>query len=408
MAEPRPGAPRSPETAQPNEFQALSTDALFSLAETINLADPRIPTLRAAVHERVKQLNHETAEAQIKLDLIEADLFGIPKELTPEQQMQLAAKIEIHGDPYQGNLLTAKELMDAGLGPRHEVRVSDKLTMALSAPYDLGSGRVAIVGYVPDGDRTIVRTYYLSNSHGVWKYLPHYTVNTSGEINWFGKGYSQASIALPHTLQRAIATLNETAPPIPVKDPKRVFAGTARPTPGSYPNPKSNITYVREVGFNAQPLPGRFAKPLAEQTKRDPLILPSTIRFERQEDQPHYGRAIYSYQQPSNLYGPITIEVIPSNNAELLYHVARDARNRVWIANVENRSAITSLGVRTSYVDAGNLTTPAFDYNTEVGDYGNQDLRSGYYIDTFKNYLSKIPIIQEYYRRRHLQPPTTI
>jgi hypothetical protein len=77
--------------------------------------------------------------------------------------------------------------------------------------------------------------------------------------------------------------------------------------------------------------------------------------------------------------------------------ICRDAYNRVWVGGVESvNSAYTSTGLKKFWIDAGDLTTPAYEYPSEAGHYNNPVLRKGHYQDMFLNYHSKIPIIKEY------------
>ena len=83
----------------------------------------------------------------------------------------------------------------------------------------------------------------------------------------------------------------------------------------------------------------------------------------------------------------------------------RDKVGRVWVGGVESEGEIRTTGLRDQWVSAPFLTTPAFEYASMSEGYGNPKLRSeeyGEYIDMFENYLSKIPIIQEYLTRRGL------
>jgi hypothetical protein len=64
------------------------------------------------------------------------------------------------------------------------------------------------------------------------------------------------------------------------------------------------------------------------------------------------------------------------------------------------------MGVRKKWVKGENLTTPAYEYFTQDGGYGNTSKTNGRYVDMFKNYLSKVPVIQEYCKSRNIPIPT--
>jgi hypothetical protein len=83
----------------------------------------------------------------------------------------------------------------------------------------------------------------------------------------------------------------------------------------------------------------------------------------------------------------------------------RDKKNRVWIGGIENDSKTGSTGLKETWVNGGDLTTPALEYVGQTDGYGNLKMSSGEYVDMFTNYLSKIPIIIEYCRSRIIPLP---
>jgi hypothetical protein len=87
----------------------------------------------------------------------------------------------------------------------------------------------------------------------------------------------------------------------------------------------------------------------------------------------------------------------------------RDATGRVWIGSIEDNSEIQSTGLKKSWIEGGDLTTPAFEYKyketDQTGGYGNDKIRNGPYIDMYENYLKKIPVIQEYLKASAARRP---
>ena len=67
---------------------------------------------------------------------------------------------------------------------------------------------------------------------------------------------------------------------------------------------------------------------------------------------------------------------------------------------VENTAGnLTSTGINKPWILAGDLVTPAYEYEALSNNYGDTNDRKGPYVDMFNNYLSKIKVIQEYLLR---------
>lgn len=321
-------------------------------------------------------------------------------EISLLESQAILDRVEIRGSGFRGQELRKQDLLTEGLGPKYKIDISGKDVWVSSSAYELGSGRDAVVAYVQKNERYITRAYYRSNSQGVWRYLPAYHEN-DGQINWYSKGYGEASITLPIEAQQALAELTKSQTEIKTPpEPERIFAGMSR-------NRDYTVSYRDEVNSMPDRLKGNFY-PQKVETK----IPPEQVKFQDPGQAPDFSKQLASWEQQTALYGKISVEAYGSKNDQLKFMFCRDSRGRAWIGGIEDDSPVTSTGLRQGWVDGGDLTTPAFEYHTpeanQTGGYGNDQLTEGHYSDMYENYLSKIPIIKEYQQLKGQTPEISI
>ncbi len=329
------------------------------------------------------------------------------EEISQEESEKIFKKVEIHGDEFHGKRLTAQILRENNLLPKYKVNMDGKEIYFTSSPYKLSRSRMAVVGYVKQGEDFIARSYYTSGSQGVWRYLPTYIPDYfEDEMYHYGKGYNEESIGLPVQAQVALAEISKDGMPIlEVANPNLIFAGTARNTDKLYEG-----TYVIEV--NKKPVKlGNFSIPKDKRKIDHEKISPEKINLLHSQA-PNFdpSKVMYTWSQSSKTYeGDVQMEAIPSNDGTLTYTFCRDKHNRVWIGNIENNSEIQSTGIRQTWVNPEDLGVPAYEYKTkdadQTGGYGNEKLRNGSYVDMFENYLSQIKVIRNYCESRGIPLP---
>ena len=304
------------------------------------------------------------------------------KEISSSESQTVLRKTEIHGDEFNGIKLTAEILRRNNLYPRYMIE-TEGVKIYFSQLYRMSS-RLAVVVYVDTGNGIVVaRTYYQSSSQAMWRYLPGYLMR-DGSIGWYDKGHSEDSLNAPYIIQMALSTLSR-GQILEVDNPSLIFAGTARDI-----YTQEERTYVGEIEKEPTKLKGNFYA--GEDMKNNP----NQVVFYDKADEPDYNNLLVSFTMPSKAYGEITVEVYASKNRKYKFMLCKDSKDRVWIGGVENGSNITSMGIRENWVYGGDLSTPAFEYYSQDFGYGNDELRQGRYVDMFKNYISKIPIIAEY------------
>jgi hypothetical protein len=311
------------------------------------------------------------------------------KEVDEKASKELLKKVEIHAEEFNGHSLTREVLEAEGLMPKHRLELGN-VTAYFSDPYDLKKGRVAVVGYIAFKGKIVARSYYRSNSQGMWRYLPRYLPDDYSGIRWYDKGHGEESITLPAVIQRGLAEISlPDSPVVKTKDPQLIFAGTARKL---YSEKNAGNTYVLEVHQEPLKLAGNFYAP------RDEKIAPDDLRFFNPRQSPDFTVPIMSWKQNTSIYGMIEVEAYSSKDGELKYLFCSDAEGRTWIGGIEKESEIQSTGLYTEWINPGDMGTPGFEYGSQTGGYGDPNIKrgDGAYEDMFRNYLRRTPIIQEY------------
>lgn len=321
-------------------------------------------------------------------------------ELSETEAKTILDSTEIHGDPVKENVnqassLAVDTLRQSGLEPKYLAKIGDA-KIAFSKKYE-GISRMAIVAYVEDGDRHVARTFYLSNSHGIWKCLPNYSAfyDEADEYGLhYGKGFSENSIDLPLVAQDKIFEFGNNDPiAIDPKKARTIFLGTAR---------RSEMTMKDTYNLSTMPVPMRVEGNFyPEKDRKEPFkkVPPEELVFNDKRQGPNFEDKRKSWIAETKIYGKVEFTLYGSHDKKILYLFCRDEKNRAWIGGIENGSPIQTTGVRMQWVDGGDLLTPAYEYSQQTGGYGDSDNRPAgqrNYVDMFTNYLSKVPVIQEY------------
>ncbi len=305
-------------------------------------------------------------------------------------------KVEIHGHPFNDQELSIADLELAGLAPVYDIKMPGA-EIKVSKPYRLSEKRIAVTAYVKENDEYVARSYYRSNSAGLWRYLPGYLPSEGGGINWYDKAMSEEAITVPSEVQQALAHLSkEEADILTIDNPNFYFAGTARNLYEAAVN-KENRTIVLEVQGESDTVPGldnRYKEGLAD---------PETVDINDVAFKPNFENKVATWSQASNVYtspgqkkGNVEVELFESNNGQLRYMFCKDELGRAWLAAIETTGPVKSTGLREKWIRGGDITTPAYEYDSQADKYGNDALRNGHYVDMFENYVSKLPLVKEY------------
>lgn len=262
----------------------------------------------------------------------------------------------------------------------HKVIKLDSVKFHISRPISAPFRKNSFFTVVVEHDGAFkVRTFFLSRSQGVWRMLKGYKFKTrddgSEKPTWNDKGYNEHSLLIPLKLQKVLFELT-IEEPLEIANSISLFYGTA-PLSGdkNYYEEyiKPNGTELDFVNYEST-------------TPEDLTISDYRPKLE----------AIDQWNTKNSLYGNLNYKLVQFEDKQLLLIGTDD--NRYFIGGFEGTiSAITPIGIREQWIDAGKLTTPLFEYKNEQVDhthsYGNEDIRSGNYVDMYKNYLSKISFL---------------
>jgi len=293
----------------------------------------------------------------------------------------------VQGSPFKGQLLTPEILKKSNLQPKYRMSISGMERALFSPAYNIGHGRIAVAAYVKKEEKYIAASYYLSNSHGIWRCLDGYFMVENKIISYGTKG-RQDSMNLALVFQKALSEITKNGTPImnihhyPCEF---IFTGT---TYNALLQLSSRYKKTKTQQKNSPDLPQKLSGNFyAGRGKRIP---PEAIKFYNHNQAPDFSKIITCWEAANKVYGKIVYEAFLSGNGQFIYTFCRDEKNRTWLAGIENHSKIQPTGTRGIWVDGGDLTTPAYEYDIKAGVYGNAQLRWGSYIDMSKNYLSKI------------------
>ena len=327
-----------------------------------------------------------------------------------EESMEMLKTSECEGDPVPtregGWKLTPDALLNANLEPRFKVEI-DGTEIGLSGTFDIGGGRDAAIGYVkcPDG-KIMQRSYYRSNSQGVWRLLPDYVLSFHPRDKWYSKGYSEEMMIVPSKMQAALCAITEQGPTDTGGiNGEQLFFGTAK----HYSSKdewgaacragKLRSSVYKEVSPRASmALDGRGA---ISSNKRQPEKLRMVGGYLAQ---PNFDDETRQFTTPTGVYGEMTVDCVRSADKKLMYlfnHATVEypdgqSEKVVWLGGIETDSPITSGGIRRDWVAAGDIATPPLEYASQDGGFGDKTKRFGSYVSMWRGYVSKIPLIRRY------------
>lgn len=327
--------------------------------------------------------------------------------LPPDRREQVLALSAIDGDPWRQNgqdyPLTTNSLLSAGLYPQYQI-ILDSRPIYLSAVFAAGSSTAspaiantaAAIAYVSTENSLKVRSFYRDKQTGLWCYLPDYIRTLDGNgVELFGQGYHERSVILPIPLQATLSTLEQSPISIAMTNPDYLFAGTAK-------------AYDSQPAYNAAKSAGQLRGDFYHEVSRDPvnpdakLIAPGHRKIAPQllstpaQLAPDFYLPIAYYNTYTTLTAHTFASAYPSTDQTCNWLFLKDERSRAWVAQIEFLSPLTSTGCRHDWLAATDIETPLYEYSRLADDYGNTtDIRGGR-IGMWDNYLSEVPLIQQF------------
>ncbi len=323
--------------------------------------------------------------------------------LTSERSAELMGRAVIDGDPWQGGglerHLSTHALTLAKLVPLFTLRV-DGMEICLSDIFQLPAGRAAVMAYIPAYDGVKIRTYYRTNAQGFWRYLPDYTRRADGKIDFYCIGYGEESVTVPMEVQAVLAQI-EAMRGVRVlpstTDSEFLAAGTA-------------FAYDTRQDYQMQWSYGRMRGDYYQEVSAEPVNHDFDIHGSNQKKAPYtlsidYNRSpnfethTIRFEIETADAGRVVVDGFKSYDGQYNWLFCRDSKNRAWVGQVEAISPMTSMGIRRDWIALGDFMTPLYEHTSQAGIYGDRNDTKGARQCMWSNYLSNIPLIQEYLRR---------
>lgn len=321
---------------------------------------------------------------------------------TPGEQERMLGTARIEGDTFKyGGLeykMTPEYLAQNGFGPKYMAKF-DGAEIGLSHAFKSERGRDIALGYVKRGNEYCVRSYYKSQSQGVWRLLADYTVNEgNGEgVGWYGKGVSEEQLILPSEMQEALSKIEDDG--VQVVNPMIadfLLCGAA-------------YRYGSKAEYNAARMQGALRGDVYRETSWTPTLSLGHISSEKSAPQDvklEGGTDVDlndidrrpKYSCNTSFYGKVDVFLADSKDRYLRYSVLRNSEGKRWFGGAEvKNSPINSCGLRANWVELGDLSTPLIEYSVAAGKYGEPSKKvSGHH--EMWSYLSGIPVIRQIVR----------
>lgn len=367
-----------------------------------NPAEPNEETvLQEIIAEETKPASVVEAMADVAAQPAEQPLStNMPgvKAVSAERSNEILNRAVISGDPWKQDgveyRLGITNLLSSGLTPAYELTL-ENLNMVFSAPFQLSDGRGAILAYVMTPDGAKVRAYYLNTKTGLWHYAPDIVRGARGEgMGQIGEAYGASSTMLPVALQDTLSDMvkNYGFREITAVNPDFLFAGTA-------------MAYATQQEYRETLAKGQMRGDFYQEVDKTPIHqnwqtvgkknVPQLISVNANLA-PNFAQATARFTTYSILTGQVGADSFASNDTQAIWLFCSDEWGRAWLGNIEIVSPLTSTGCRRDWMTAGDLATPIYEYSTQAAGYGDpSDTRKGL-VGMWNQYLSKIPLLQEY------------
>lgn len=322
--------------------------------------------------------------------------FGELTEIDEETAARILRDTQFNDVPFRGQALDAELVENVGLTPKHKQQVAQDLVCYFSDIYHVNQ-RPAVLAFTDYDGKITPRTFYVSRSQGVWRYLPGYEDEEDGSM-LLHKGKGEDSLNLPIALQKSLAIIGEKAGDAMIVPPsgiaKTVFYGTTAGKPD-----EAEISHFDAVNATGSKYGGAY---IGLKAVRDDEYAefkgPGDIKLrdDLAAKNPDFSKVSDSWELHNDLYWKIRSTVVPSEDGQWNYLFCTDHEGRSWIGQIEVAdSPIRPTTLQSHYVSAGAIAAPAYEYATQAGDYGDGVPR-GRYIDVYKNFLSKTPLISAF------------
>lgn len=371
---------------------------------SMNELEKTLYGVRLEYFRQFELLRHEARQLMPAAESAPSEPIAVQFDvLTPERSAELMGRAVIEGDPWRGGglerHLSTHALTMAKLVPLFTMMV-DGVEICVSDIFQLPAGRAAVIAYLPMAEGVKVRTYYRTNTQGFWHYLPDYTRRADGKIDFYCLGFDEESVTLPTETQAVLAQI-EAKRGVRIlasgSDPEFLAAGTA-------------YAYDTRQDYQMQWSYGRMRGDYYQEVSAEPMNHDFDIHGSNQKKAPYtlsidYNRSpdfearTVQFEIETTDAGAVTVDGFKSYDGQYNWLFCRDTKGRAWVGEVEAISPVTSMGLRRDWVALGDFLTPLYEHTSQAGIYGDRNDTKGARQCMWNNYLSNIPLIQEYLRK---------
>ena len=295
--------------------------------------------------------------------------------------------------------LTTSILQRNDLGVKWKMGFSG-VEIGLTQMFKVGM-REAILAYVKTDNVVKVRSYYKDNTCGLWKYLPDYTTvrNSAGKIElWCGEAYASEMVVLPIVLQERLCEIaGKGAAKNITDDAEFLFVGTAK-------------RYATFEEYLKQRKAGKLVGDVYDEVPAKPSLVlgnigngkarPERLKINEKKMKPNFMAKEREWKVKTPLNGTFKMASFPIDNGKIRYVFAENNKQQAWMTKIEIESKVTSTGLLAKWGYAQDFTTPLYAKVSKSDGYGDEADVKGVYINMWKHYLSRMPIIQEYIRSK--------
>jgi hypothetical protein len=225
-----------------------------------------------------------------------------------EEAEEVLKRTIVQGSPFKGQLLTPEILKKCKLQPKYRMTIRGIERALFSPAYNIGHGRIAVAAYIKNEENYIAASYYLSNSHGIWRCLDGYFMVENKIISYGTKG-RQDSMNLALVFQKALSEITKNGTPIiniNCCQSEFIFTGTTyNALIHINAHNKKTKTQQKNGPDVPQKLSGNF---YAGRGKRIP---PEAIKFYNHNQSPDFSTLITRWEAANKIYGPIHLYLLP-------------------------------------------------------------------------------------------------
>ena len=337
-------------------------------------------------------------------------------EITQKEKENIYDHLYSEGS-YRAYEITPNSLEFHGVSPEYFTELEGR-KFAFSNPFYIDRSRCATIGFVEDDQHNYVaRPFYRSDSQGLWRLMPDFYSVRGNDIKHIGKGWlgqMEDSLNLPIELQNVLQNIDAKTETLNFDQERlQIFMSTSHQRRDKNVDDRNNPanSYYAEIK-SMEDIPYSDGK---QHSHLYEYISPETLSING-ASAPNFEKKYMSYETKTPLYGDVTVDCFKSYDDQKKYIFYRDQNNRACLTNIETNAPLTSLGVRSKWVEGDRFTMPLYEYETNLKyyafdrifdiehDFPRHPSSRANYRSMFESYLSKAPIIQDYLQSQGIDP----